>query len=377
MRRRVLAAVSAAAVVAVVGTAAPSPSGAQGKTAEQPCDIRTTERVVAVGDVHGAYEQFVQILRTAGLIDGRNRWTGGRARLVQTGDVLDRGADSRKVVDLLRKLEREAAAAGGRVHALLGNHEFMRLVNDWRYVSPGELRAFQNGDSADLRLRARDFFAEQEAKRAREEKRPFDEGEYRAQFMKEFPLGYFEMQLAFGRDGEYGKWVRSRVAAVKINGILFLHGGVSDMVADRGCAGLNADVQRELAAAPVPVEKLMSLLSTDENGPLWYRGMAVEPEAEFAATLETILQRLGARAVVVGHTPVADGRITARFGGKVVMIDTGMLGGEHYPRGVPSALEMRDGTMTAIYQGRRERIETPALQKTEHAGDVAASTGTP
>lgn len=362
-------------LLAVLGAAggAPSSAQAQAQSSEQPCDIRTTERVVAIGDVHGAYDRFVQILRTAGLMDGRNRWRGGRARLVQTGDVLDRGDDSRKVVDLLRKLEREAASAGGRVHALLGNHEFMRLIGDWRYVSPGELRAFQNGDSTEFRLRVRDFFAEQAARRAREEERPFDEGEYRAQFLKDFPLGHFEMQLAFGRDGEYGKWVRSRVAAVKINGVMFLHGGVSDMVADRGCEGLNADVQKELAAAPVPVDQLMSLLSTKEDGPLWYRGMAIEPESEFAATLDTILQRLGARGVVIGHTPVADGRITPRFGGKVVMIDTGMLGGEHYPRGVPSALEMHGGVLTAIYENRREQVETPALHLPERPGGVPSA----
>ena len=80
-----------------------------------PCDIRTSERVVAVGDVHGAYAQFAAILRAAVLIDGRDRWIGGRAILVQTGDVLDRGSDSRRALDLLRRLEREAAQARGRV----------------------------------------------------------------------------------------------------------------------------------------------------------------------------------------------------------------------------------------------------------------------
>ena len=93
-----------------------------------PCDVQTTERIVAVGDIHGAFDQFVAILRAAGIIDKRNRWSGKKAVLVQTGDVLDRGPDSRKALDLLRKLEGEAQRAGGRVYALLGNHELMRLV---------------------------------------------------------------------------------------------------------------------------------------------------------------------------------------------------------------------------------------------------------
>ena len=152
------------------------------------------------------------------------------------------------------------------------------------------------------------------------------------------------------------------MAAVKINGVLFIHGGVSDAVANLGCQGLNAEVQRDLAAAPVPPEKIMSLLSATEDGPLWYRGMASEPEATFEPMLDSILRRLDARAVVIGHTPIAGGQITTRFGGRVVLIDTGMLGGEFYPKGVASALETRDGALAAIYEdGRRMTITAPPL----------------
>jgi hypothetical protein len=351
-----------AAVLAVLFSAPAEPSRAQGNTAERPCDITTTERVVAIGDVHGAYERFVGILRGAGLIDGRQRWVGARARLVQTGDVLDRGPDSRKVIDLLRKLDNEASRAGGRVHALLGNHEFMRIVGDWRYVSAGEFKAFQTGESVDLRDRVRDMNADLAAKRARAEKREFNEREYRAQFLKDFPLGYFEMQIAFDKEGEYGKWVRSRSAAVRINGVLFMHGGVSDMVANLGCDGLNAEVQRNLAAVPVPPQELTSLLSSREDGPLWYRGMASEPEASFEPMLDSILKRFDVRAVVIGHTPIANGRITTRFGGRVVMIDTGMLNGEFFPKGVASALEMQGNTLAAVYEdGRRVPLTAPLL----------------
>ena len=350
-------------MLALVFCASPEVPRAQGNSPELPCDITTSERVVAIGDVHGAYDRFVAMLRAAALIDNRQRWVGGRARLVQTGDVLDRGADSRKVVDLLIRLEREAAAAGGRVHALVGNHEFMRLVGDWRYVSPGEYKAFQNSESADLRDRVHALNAEQAAQRARAEKRTFNEREYREQFFKDFPLGYFELQRAFGKDGDYGKWVRSRLAAVKINGVLYIHGGVSDTVANLGCPGLNAEVQRDLAAAPVPADKIKSLLSATEDGPLWYRGLASEPEATFEPMLESILRRLDARAVVIGHTPIASGQITTRFGGRVVLIDTGMLGGEFFPKGSPSALETSNGALTAIYEdGRRMTITVPPQQ---------------
>jgi hypothetical protein len=330
------------------------------QTVDAPCHVRTTERVVAVGDVHGAYDRFVGILRAANLLDRRDRWIGGRAHLVQTGDVLDRGADSRRVVDLLRRLERDAARAGGRVHALMGNHEFMRLVGDWRYVSPGELRAFTTGESEDLRDRVHTAMATQAADRARAEKRLFDPREYRERFMQDLPLGFIEMRVAFDT-GDYGRWVRERVAAVRINGVLFLHGGVSEQAAALGCEGLNAAVQRDVAALPVPPEKVASLFPSAEHGPLWYRGMASEPEETFAPVLDRILQQMDARAVVIGHTPVSAAQVQTRFGGRVVLIDTGMLNGEFYPGGVASALEWQGDTLTAVYEGRREPLTAPAV----------------
>src|SRR5665213_4193263 len=109
------------------------------------------ERVVAVGDVHGDYGAFVEVLRMAGLIDRQNRWTGGGTHLVQVGDVCDRGPDTRKVMDLLMDLEKQAARAGGHVHALLGNHEVMNLMGDLRYTTPGEFAAFADAHSEQLR----------------------------------------------------------------------------------------------------------------------------------------------------------------------------------------------------------------------------------
>src|SRR3989442_11053039 len=81
--------------------------------AASPCEWDGIERIVAVGDVHGAYDRYVEILRTAGLVDAGGHWSGGATHFVQLGDVVDRGSDSRKALDFLRRLEREAQAAGG------------------------------------------------------------------------------------------------------------------------------------------------------------------------------------------------------------------------------------------------------------------------
>ncbi|MDX1518381.1 MAG: metallophosphoesterase, partial [Woeseiaceae bacterium] len=110
-------------------------------------------RVVAVADVHGALEPMVETLRNASVINAANRWIAGDTHLVVVGDLLDRGPDSRAVMDLLMALEREAGTAGGRVHVLIGNHEVMNLVGDLRYVSADEYAAFAGEETAAERQR--------------------------------------------------------------------------------------------------------------------------------------------------------------------------------------------------------------------------------
>ena len=114
------------------------------------------ERIVAVGDLHGDYGAWIDIARSAGLIDAKNRWAGGSAILVQTGDITDRGPDSLKIIRHLRKLEKKATKAGGRVIVLIGNHEAMNVTGDLRYVDPGEFAAFRDAHNEALRQAAWD-----------------------------------------------------------------------------------------------------------------------------------------------------------------------------------------------------------------------------
>jgi len=301
------------------------------------CNIDGVERTVAIGDVHGAADRFVEILKAAGLVDDTLHWSGGRAHLVQTGDVVDRGPDSRRALNLLRQLEGEASRAGGAVHALIGNHEVMRILGDLRYVTPGEYAAFQTNQSEDIRQK----FVQQS---------PPDQ---RDKVLKETPLGLVEMRVAFGRDGEYGKWLRTHDAVARINGVLFLHGGISPAVAAQSCDEINASVRRDLTsgldktrAAP------LATLTAREDGPLWYRGLTQIAEAD----VDDILAKQHARAIVIGHTVTPTGRVTPRFGGRIVMIDTGMQPA-YVPTGHASAVEFANGTVTAIYTDSRETVQ--------------------
>ena len=80
-----------------------------------------------VSDLHGHVDHLVAALRRASLIDADQAWCGGTARLTFLGDYFDRGPDGIAVVDLIRRLEGEAGATGGRVDALIGNHEVLAL----------------------------------------------------------------------------------------------------------------------------------------------------------------------------------------------------------------------------------------------------------
>jgi hypothetical protein len=109
------------------------------------------ERIVAVGDIHGAFDALVETLQEADIIDDELAWSGGSTHFVSTGDLLDRGPDSRRVMDLIIRLEHEARSAGGRVHLVLGNHEVMNLIGDLRYVADEEYAAFLDIESAEDR----------------------------------------------------------------------------------------------------------------------------------------------------------------------------------------------------------------------------------
>jgi Calcineurin-like phosphoesterase len=92
----------------------------------------TSEQVAAsplyvVGDVHGHLEPLLAELARVGLVDDAGRWTGGGARLWFLGDLTDRGPDGIGVIELVQRLEVEAAVAGGLADTLLGNHEILLL----------------------------------------------------------------------------------------------------------------------------------------------------------------------------------------------------------------------------------------------------------
>lgn len=298
-------------------------------------------RVVAVGDVHGDYGQFLSVLRDAGVVDARGHWAGGRTHLVQVGDRVDRGPDSRKVMDLVMRLEGEARKAGGFVHPLLGNHEAMNMMGDLRYTTREEFEAFRGPDSVNLAARLWKNYVH--ARQQQGDTRPSDEEKKR--FDAEHPLGWVEHRQAYSPEGKYGRWLSQQDTVIRIGDTLFVHGGISPKYADFSLHDLNERIRQELKQ-PDP---MLAVLSTDPEGPLWFRGLA-RGDPALLPSLEAILKRHGCRRIVIGHTPTNERLVMPAYGGGVIAIDVGMT---KVYGGPPASLLLEDGHVFVIHRGQR------------------------
>ena len=151
---------------------------------------KSKSRIVAIGDFHGDWDSATTVLKMAGLIDDKFNWAGGNTRFVQTvsypkthcqGDIVDRGPDTIALYQLMIKLANQAEAVGGRVYALLGNHEIMNMMQDLRYVTPEDTASF-GGES--------------------------------------------KRREAWSQEGWLGKYVRSLNISAIVDGTVFVHGGI-------------------------------------------------------------------------------------------------------------------------------------------------------
>ena len=189
---------------------------------ERPYEWSGVSRIVSVGDIHGAYDNLIRVLQNADIVDEDGDWIGGSTHLVQNGDMVDRGPDSRKVMDFLMDLEKQAKKAGGAVHVLIGNHEAMNIVGILDLVSEEEYRSYANSDSRRLRDKAFESYFEGVRREAKEKKaRAPSKREARREFEQTYPIGYIEHRQAFARDGRYGRWIRSLNTGIRINEVVF------------------------------------------------------------------------------------------------------------------------------------------------------------
>lgn len=264
------------------------------------------ERIVAIGDLHGDLEATRRVLRLAGAIDERDHWAGGKLVVVQTGDLIDRGDGDRDVLELVERLVTEAKAAGGEFVSVLGNHEIMNVSLDFRYVTPGGFSAFRNvaAPRATTSSSADGSHGAPSSASAR------------ASGSSEVSRG---RGTAFSPGGPFAVRLADKPLFVKVGDNVFVHGGVLPKHVDYGLDKMNDEIHAwMLGKRPEPPAVVVA-----DDGPIWTRAYSNSERAAPCPLLTEALTKLGAKRMIVGHTP-QQGGITSACNERVWRIDVGL-----------------------------------------------------
>jgi hypothetical protein len=320
------------------------------------CVWTGVERVVAVGDLHGDYDHFIEILKApeVGIVDDDLHWIAGKTHLVQIGDVMDRYDYAKRIFVLIMRLEKEAEAAGGKVHMLIGNHEEMNIgdfaFDRQGYVTVKQLLSFLPPE-----------YIEKEERKIRKKLGipPSNETDFSAPLDPNIE-DFWQEKIDKSRDvthltkfhvrwhylktfnENYAPWILQHNVVIKINDIVFVHGGISEMFSTWPLEKINNQLRQELEifrAARLRGEypNRPFEIVYNENGPLWFRDYSYRGP-EFEPTVDKILSNLNAKSIVTAHTPqrIKSGAEMGRYDGKVWIIDTNIS--RRYPSGNLSAL---------------------------------------
>ncbi|GAA6003797.1 hypothetical protein JCM10207_003605 [Rhodosporidiobolus poonsookiae] len=298
-------------------------------------------RLVAVGDIHGDLPHLTKLLRRADIIDLKGQWVGGETILVQTGDIVDRGKDTIAIYRFFQSLRAQADKAGGAVVSLLGNHEIMNALGDWRYVTKEDIASF--GGERNRREAMLTGWIGQEWRTN------YSINARVPALIDSFPPGapvesFPSVPLGSTSDRRFVREPASflvddaqALGPFASTATHFVHGGVTDtylaaLDVSNPISKMNeigSDILHSLLQSPAaplglprgatPEQRLF----WSEDGPMWSRIWAIDDEDEICERVESVTRSLRVRRLVMGHTPQFKGIMT-RCGGKIVLIDTGI-----------------------------------------------------
>ncbi len=245
----------------------------------EPSSFPLPSKMFVTSDLEGEFGAMVMLLKEAGVIDNNLNWAYGDGHLVHNGDLFDRGTNVTECLWFFYKLEEEAKRAGGYIHFLIGNHEFMNQISDHRYV-------------------AQKYFNTVDA---------FNEKGYRA---------------LYAEDTEMGKWIRSKSTVIKIGDYIINHSGISPYImdADLSFDEINSIVREKMDG----INGQYTDLVIKSRGCFWYRGYFEDDDDGdyYQATnseVAEVLNYYNGNRIIVGHSVVSN--IKLLYDGKVVAID--------------------------------------------------------
>ena len=263
--------------------------------------IPNADRIVAIGDLHGDVYGLKRALKVSKLIDNKENWIGGTTVLVQVGDQLDRGDFELEIINLLEKLTRQAQLVGGKVLALIGNHEIMNAELDFRFVTPVGFKSFSNFTSPNKNL-------------------------------DRLPPEHKGRAAAFFPGGKISNILSNHNVAAIVGDSVFVHGGIVPKWAKYGISKINQETREFLKGKNLEIPEGISA----SDGLTWSRHFSLDTDSTDCKLLDETLQILGVKRMVVAHTVQPEG-INSECNGKVWRVDVGLS--DHYG-GSAQALEI-------------------------------------
>ncbi|CAM8972485.1 unnamed protein product [Rhodiola kirilowii] len=321
----------------------------------------SSNRLIAIGDVHGDLPKTKESLRLANLIDASDRWIGKDTTLVQIGDVLDRGGDELKILYFLEKLKREASRSGGEVITMNGNHEIMNVEGDFRYVTPSGLNEFIDW--------ARWFTVGNEIKslcKGLEKPRDIFKGiPFRFKGVKEeFFHGIRARIAALRPNGPIAsRFLSPNVTVLVVGDSVFVHGGLLAQHVLYGLERINEEVRDWINGLK---GRVSPPYLRGRNSVVWLRKFSDKEKNCDCSLLEHVLETIpGAKRMIMGHT-IQEVGINGVCENKAIRIDVGMSKG--CINGLPEVLEINKNselrvlTSNRLYQ-KRDKSFLEANQK--------------
>ena len=263
------------------------------------------DRIIVIGDLHADYQKLLYIFKKKlKLLDENNKWIGKNTVVVQLGDQVDGGGrypncssyGEMNIIRFLDYVHNEAKKYGGGVYSLIGNHEMMNMLGDYRYTS------------------LKDRIGKQ---------------------------SYFKIGTPFAK-----KMANSRYVILKIGSVLFVHGGIlphhfNEFTDPTIFIKYINDLMKQLFNGTInKTNSNVQKLFLDSQSPLWNRELGhknILPQTTI--DIDKVLEFFNVNHIVIGHS-IQEKQINSVYNNKVWRVDGGMSSAFCTPKNKAQVLEI-------------------------------------
>lgn len=236
----------------------------------------TQDRMIVIGDIHGDLDKLIDCLILSKCVklpgplppqEARTntamynffngiQWIGGKTFIIQLGDQIDRvrpdeldqnniavtkafedEGSSLHIFYLLWYLNVLAYKHGGRVISIIGNHEFMNVNGDFRYVSQHEFKEYHDAFHRYYDSTTPEY----------DDHNLVDTIKKETAVMNNIPAGYLERRIAFHPSGLIANFIGANYKlCIQVGKWIFIHGGITPSLCNGSICSQNNSISRHL-----------------------------------------------------------------------------------------------------------------------------------